>query len=188
MAGSCDAGGAVIGPVIAFLGAVTLGLGILAWVRPDSPLIRAITAGRTSAGSASAPRQPLGGPTSARQHASLRFGWMLIGAVWLLMGAYGSNQALRCAGLPALVPLSLRVWPPMFGFIAFALLIGVIGAWRADPRDRAIVLVGTLVFAIAGTQAAAFHTGIMAAEWGAIAFLSLFVTGAVTAIERMRRQ
>jgi hypothetical protein len=184
--GDCDIGGFIVGSCVFVLGCGLVGLGVFAWRRPDlaSRFLPIPYPSREGA-----PRiLRFFGLTEEqsreRQVSSLRVGAPLVGAGWAIMGCIGIVSGARCAVAPLFMPLSLRIWPPMFVFTGVVALIAIIGTRRSAPRERAIVIPGLLLWSFAGGEAAAFHVGSEAGEWAAISFIALFAMAAALAVAR----
>jgi hypothetical protein len=124
--GDCDIGGFLVGCCVLVAGCGSIGLGVFAWRRPDlasrfQPISLPPREG--------APRilQFFGlteEQSRERQVSSLRVGAPLVGAVWAIMGCITVSGA-RCAVAPPFVPLSFRIWPPLFVLMGVVALIAI---------------------------------------------------------------
>jgi hypothetical protein len=106
----------------------------------------------------------------------------LNGTIFVVVGTWITIAQIQCGfHLPDLRPLigpvEVTYWAPSVPFIAFAMAIAVSRSYRSGIgwciADTTLVA----AFAFAAAEAAAYHIGIQANRWFALAIVPLVATG-----------
>lgn len=197
MIGQCPGVLLVMGLFFAGMGLFTIALAVATWLYPNSSFVeRNVYARYRPRAEADAISRFLGltreqaGPMNLW---STRLIGPFFGAAFFMVGVALTSSEVRCAidyhQFPPLIgPLEFRFWPPMTAFMAVAVVIGASRAWRRSPLELTLTLLWSACWSFAAGEAAAFHTGVQAERWGAIAVV-VFVFGALAAwFATMRRQ
>ena len=163
-----------IGPLFLFLGLMALTFGAIAWdLAVPTAFMRAFAS--------------IVDTTPALPGAPRRWAWRihgpLNGTVFVLVGAYTAWGTAQCRplnlGIPALNgPLAWTPWIGQYPFMLFALGIAIYNARQMGVlATRIMYVLCTLGFSFAAGQAAGFHVGVHASQWGAISFAMLLLSG-----------
>lgn len=84
--------------------------------------------------------------------------------------------------------LHFRYWPPMLPFVAAACTFAIFMTLKVRSATLRIATVALVVaWAVAATEAAAFHVGSEAKKWGIIAFICFASGAVVTWLGRVKR-
>ncbi len=160
-----------VGPVFFLLGCGALTMGALAWKFPLPPRFRSIFT------------RVLDTNAALDQASAGHWVWKVLGpingTVFVLVGVYMIWRTLHCQhinlGIPDVHgPLAFTWWPGIYPAIAIATFIGFSNARSVKSRPAQVIgVLGTALFGLASGEAAGFHVGIHAAQWGVIAIVSL---------------
>ncbi len=175
----------VMGPFMAGVGLFTIAVAVATWLYPRSRFVEQNLYARYPPRAEADPVSRFFGLT--REQAGPMNLWTtrivgpFAGVGFFMFGVALTSSAVRCAAdyhqIPSLVgPVEFRYWPPMIAFMAVAVLIGAFRAWRRSPSELALTVLGMACWSFAAAEAAAFHTGIQAERWGAVAVV-LFALG-----------
>ena len=181
---NCDPALTVVGPFFVVFGSFFAYVGLLAWIKPNSSIIRASVTERYPTEEEAGPilrdlgftREGLG-PINM-----LMFRLLVppIGTLFALVGLWVTISQFHCREhFPNLRPL----WGPLewqhisFFFVIFAGLIGVWNGRQMRPVLRETYVLLALLFGVAGSEAAAYHVGVQADRWFAVAMVAVGLSG-----------
>ncbi len=162
-----------------FVGGFALVLGIAAWRKPNSPFVQGLVGDRYPTRAEADPISRLMGWTREKAGPTNLNVWRILGplngTIFLIVGCHMTASWLRCRSIqlpdyrPLLGPLEFRFWPPTILFMAFAGVIGFMNSWKKGILIASVSILGAVLLAFAGGEAAGFHVGIQADRWGALA-------------------
>ena len=175
-----------MGPLVVVAGCFAFYLGILCWAQPESKIVKYLVFDRYPPSEQADPISNFFGLTREQAGPANLFVWrivgVLIGGVFAIIGLWTTISQIHCGlQLPAVSsvvgPLSWR--DPSWVFVFFAGVIGVINGYRMRPILRELYILCTIGIGIAGSEAAAFHTGVQGSRWFALGIASLALSGFV---------
>jgi hypothetical protein len=181
---NCDPALNLIGPLFLIVGSFVAYVGLLIWVNPNSNIVRALVINRYPKEEEAGPilrdlgftREGLG-PINMLV---LRLIWPPVGTLFALVGLWVTISQIHCREP---FPDLRALWGPLtwqhvsFFFVVFVGLIGLWNARQMRPIFREGYLFFTLLFGVAASEAAAFHVGVQANRWGAIAVICFLFSG-----------
>lgn len=183
---NCDPALTLMGPFLVLVGSLVAYVGLLAWIKPDSQIVQDSVLNQYPSEQEASPilrdlgftREQLG-PLNMLM---LRLLGPLIGAVFAIVGLWVTISQIHCGERvpdprPLFGPLAWR-----HVALLFVLFVGLIGVWNARrmrPILRELYVLFLLLFGVAASEAAAFHVGVQAARWGAIAVIAIALSGVV---------
>ena len=184
MYSNCDPALTVMGPLFLIVGSFVAYVGWLAWVNPNSNIVRAIVINRY-------PREEEAGPIFSdlgftREFLGpanmlvFRLLGPLIGTLFALIGLWVTISQFHCGEH---FPDLRSLWGPLkwqhisFFFVIIAGLIGVWNGRQMRPVLRETYMLLTVLFGVAGSEAAAYHVGIQANRWSAVAMIAVGLSG-----------
>ena len=189
MVEQCPGTPLVMGLFFAAMGLFEIARAVATWLYPDSRFVeRFVYAPYRPRAEADAVSRFFGW---TREHAGPRNLWTerligpFFGAAFFMVGVALISSGVRCAidyrQFPPLIgPLEFRFWPPMFAFMALAMVFSVLRAWQRPSLEFAFTLLAVAGWSFAAGEAAAFHTGIQAERWFTLS-LMVFAVGGLAA-------
>jgi len=177
---NCDPSLSVMGPIFTLVGAFVFYLGVMAWVRPQSTIVQSTVVDRYPPAAEADPLTRFFGWTRERAGPVnlnvFRFLGPLNGSVFFVVGAWVTVHQIQCGfqfpnagGLVGGV--EFKPWAPSILFILFAAAIGFWNSYRMGLVRCSMFVLLAAAFGFAGSQSAAFHTGIQGKRWFAITML-----------------
>ncbi len=194
---SCSENPIFIGILFTIVGAYGFYLGIMCWIKPNAKIVQQIVIESYPRADEADPlsrflgfTREQAGPVNLRVFKLLG---PLNGGVFFLVGVWLTITNVGCGvHLPNLFLLfGTLSYSLSLGDLASMGISGGIGFWnsyRFGARWCVPIVLCALVFGFAGSQAAAFHTGIESSRWFAISMVALFLAGVLfIAYERFTR-
>lgn len=167
-----------VGPLFLVFGCVALTMGALAW---HFPLPRRYKVFLTHIAEGAAP--------DSRGQRVWKILGPINGTVFIVVGAYTVWGTLLCRhvnlGIPDVHgPFAFTWWSGIYPAIAISTAIGIYNARTYHSwATRGILILAAFGFGLAGGEAAGFHVGIHAAQWGVIAVSCWLIIGATFVID-----
>ena len=172
-----------VGPLFLLLGLMALTFGAIAWDLPlPGGFLEAISFLHTE---------------TAAPGARRRWTWRLLGplngSVFVIVGLYIIWGTLNCHPLNLGIPnisgaMAVTAWPGVTPATLFAGGLGIYNARQMNANaTRVLYVLLVVAFGFAGGQAAGFHTGPHATQWGVVAFASLLLSCAVWFVDSRLR-
>jgi hypothetical protein len=163
------------------MGAFALYTGIMAWKNPNSQFVQSTLMDRYAPEAEADPISRFFGWTrekaGPKNVSTFRIIGPIIGTVFLGVGLWMLVSELGCAvhlpnlqryvGLPRYVPLS----PSYYFFIAVAILIGVMNAWRMKPLSKVVEILSAAIFGFAGAEGVQLGGGVQTDRWFAVSLI-----------------
>jgi len=177
---NCDPALSVMGPIFAIVGAFVFYLGIMAWARPQSSIVQSTLVDRYAPAAEADPLSRFFGFTRERAGSVnlnvFRFLGPLNGGVFFVVGVWVTVHQILCGfhfpNVGGLVgSVEFKPWAPSIFFVLVATAIGFWNSFRMGPVWCTIFVLLASAFGFAGSQSAAFHTGVQGERWFAIAIL-----------------